>query len=78
MNNELEGTAYDTCQFELNRIKIISRSSKITPKKVGQFDMKYSERKPTRCSFEKQTHLCKKRVLQRINIIVNFNTCFNQ
>ena len=37
MNNELEGTEYDACQFELNGMKIISRSSKITPKKVGQF-----------------------------------------
>jgi len=35
--NEYEGTEYDACQFELNGIKIISRSSKITPKKVGQF-----------------------------------------
>ena len=30
--NEYEGTEYDACQFELNGIKIISRSSKITPK----------------------------------------------
>ncbi len=37
MNKELEGTEYDACQFELNGMKIISRSSKITPKKVGQF-----------------------------------------
>ena len=37
MNNELEGTEYDACQFELNGMKIISRSSKITPKKTGQF-----------------------------------------
>ncbi len=37
MNNELEGTEYDACQFELNGMKIISRSSKITPKKIGQF-----------------------------------------
>jgi hypothetical protein len=37
VNNELEGTEYDACQFELNGIKIIARSSKITPKKVGQF-----------------------------------------
>ena len=35
--NELEGTQYDACQFELNGLKIICRSSKITPKKVGQF-----------------------------------------
>lgn len=37
INNELEGTEYDACHFELNGMKIISRSSKITPKKVGQF-----------------------------------------
>lgn len=37
MNNELEGTEYDACQFEMNGMKIISRSSKITPKKLGQF-----------------------------------------
>ena len=37
MNNEPEGTEYDACQFELNGMKIICRSSKITPKKVGQF-----------------------------------------
>jgi len=37
MNNELEGMEYDACQFELNGKKIICRSSKITPKKVGQF-----------------------------------------
>ncbi|MDA9773884.1 MepB family protein [Saprospiraceae bacterium] len=35
--NESEGAEYDACQFELNGLKIISRSSKITPKKVGQF-----------------------------------------
>ena len=37
LNNELEGTEYDACQYELNGMKLISRSSKITPKKVGQF-----------------------------------------
>jgi len=37
MNNELEGTEYDACQFELNGMRIICRSSKITPKKIGQF-----------------------------------------
>jgi len=37
LNNELEGTEYDACQFELDGMKIISRSSKITPKKIGQF-----------------------------------------
>ncbi|MCM5661666.1 hypothetical protein [Galbibacter mesophilus] len=28
INNEVEGTEYDACQFELNGLKIISRSSK--------------------------------------------------
>ena len=37
MSNELEGKEYDACRFELNGMKIISRSSKITPKKIGQF-----------------------------------------
>ncbi len=37
VNKELEGIEYDACQFELNGMKVISRSSKITPKKVGQF-----------------------------------------
>jgi len=37
MKNELEGIEYDACNFELNGMKTISRSSKITPKKVGQF-----------------------------------------
>ncbi len=34
---ELEGKEYDACKFELNGMKIICRSSKITPKKIGQF-----------------------------------------
>lgn len=34
---EPESTAYDACRFKLNRQHIISRSAKITPKKVGQF-----------------------------------------
>ncbi len=34
---EEEGQAYDACKFELNRLKIICRNGKITPKKVGQF-----------------------------------------
>lgn len=37
LRNEQEGSDYDACQFELNGVKIISRSAKITPKKVGQF-----------------------------------------
>jgi len=37
VNYEAEGTNYDACKFELNGRKIISRSSKITPKKSGQF-----------------------------------------
>ena len=36
-NNELEGIEYDACQFELSGMNIISRSAKITPKKIGQF-----------------------------------------
>lgn len=32
-----EGTKYDACQFELNGMKVICRSAKITPKKIGQF-----------------------------------------
>jgi hypothetical protein len=35
--HELEGDPYDACQFKLNGKKIISRSAKITPKKIGQF-----------------------------------------
>lgn len=34
---EVEGSDYDACQFKLSGMKIISRSAKITPKKVGQF-----------------------------------------
>lgn len=34
---ELESKEYDACTFQLNDLKIISRSSKITPKKAGQF-----------------------------------------
>lgn len=34
---EAESKEYDACRFELNRRKIICRSAKITPKKVGQF-----------------------------------------
>lgn len=34
---ETESKAYDACHFQLNGRKIISRSAKITPKKVGQF-----------------------------------------
>ena len=37
LKKELEGAEYDACQFYLNGLKIISRSSKITPKKVRQF-----------------------------------------
>ncbi len=32
-----ESKEYDACQFQLNGLHIISRSSKITPKKTGQF-----------------------------------------
>ena len=34
---ETESKEYNACRFELNGLKIISRNSKITPKKVGQF-----------------------------------------
>lgn len=34
---ELESTEYDACRFVLNGLKIVSRTAKITPKKVGQF-----------------------------------------
>ena len=34
---ELESKEYDACTFQLNELKIIFRSSKITPKKIGQF-----------------------------------------
>lgn len=34
---EKESQEYDACQFDLNGLKIISRSSKVTPKKAGQF-----------------------------------------
>ena len=34
---EPESKAYDACRFKLNGTRIVSRSSKITPKKVGQF-----------------------------------------
>ena len=35
--HETEGTKYDACQFQINGKRIICRSSKITPKKTGQF-----------------------------------------
>tara|TARA_R110002051_G_scaffold107681_1_gene180582 strand:- start:1761 stop:2255 length:495 start_codon:yes stop_codon:yes gene_type:complete len=34
---ESESNEYAACQFNLNELKIISRSAKITPKKIGQF-----------------------------------------
>lgn len=37
LKNEGEGKEYDACQFNLNGLKIICRSSKITPRKSGQF-----------------------------------------
>ena len=37
VNNELEGRKYDACSFDLDGMQIISRSSKITAKKNGQF-----------------------------------------
>jgi len=37
VNNELESRKYDACSFELDGMQLISRSSKITAKKNGQF-----------------------------------------
>lgn len=34
---EVESTAYKACFYEINGIKIIERTAKITPKKIGQF-----------------------------------------
>jgi len=34
---EPESKKYDACQFTLNGRKVISRTAKITPKKIGQF-----------------------------------------
>lgn len=34
---EAESQEYDACRFKLNGLNVISRSAKITPKKVGQF-----------------------------------------
>lgn len=34
---ELESKEYDACQFNLSGRSLVSRSSKVTPKKVGQF-----------------------------------------
>ncbi|GAA0739223.1 MepB family protein [Gaetbulibacter jejuensis] len=34
---ESESKEYNACTFKLNELNIISRTSKITPKKVGQF-----------------------------------------
>ena len=34
---EFESKEYDACRFQLNGLKIICRSAKITPKKAGQF-----------------------------------------
>lgn len=34
---ETESKEYNACRFQLNGLNILSRSSKITPKKIGQF-----------------------------------------
>lgn len=34
---EKESQSYDACRFDINGLKIISRSSKVTPSKAGQF-----------------------------------------
>lgn len=36
-NTEPESKEYEACRFKLNRLNIVSRNAKITPKKVGQF-----------------------------------------
>ncbi|MFV0346581.1 MAG: MepB family protein [Bacteroidales bacterium] len=67
VSNELEGTEYDACQFEPNGMKIISRSSKITPKKVGQFvtfwkrnqNGETESKRRNRIKTEKQNHIQK-------------------
>src|SRR5690606_14840310 len=35
--SEMESKEYDACRFKLNGLNVISRTAKITPKKVGQF-----------------------------------------
>lgn len=37
MNWDKEGNQYHACKFDINNKKILFRSSKITPKKIGQF-----------------------------------------
>ncbi len=37
LQNQQEGTEYDACTFELDGRRVISRSAKSTPKKLGQF-----------------------------------------
>jgi hypothetical protein len=37
LKHETESKKYAACRFKLNGLHIISRNSKITPKKVGQF-----------------------------------------
>ena len=37
LQHEAESKEYDACRFDLSGRKIASRTSKITPKKVGQF-----------------------------------------
>jgi hypothetical protein len=34
---EVESNDYEACSYQLNRLKIISRTAKKTPKKIGQF-----------------------------------------
>ncbi len=34
---EKESSAYCACQFEINKLKVLFRSAKITPTKMGQF-----------------------------------------
>jgi len=37
LKEEKESKEYEACSFKINELHIISRASKITPKKVGQF-----------------------------------------
>lgn len=35
--NEAESQEYEACRFNLNDLKVVCRTAKVTPKKVGQF-----------------------------------------
>lgn len=44
----LESKEYDACRFTLNKMRVISRTAKITPKKVVQF-VTFWKRNKNRC-----------------------------